>query len=271
MPDIADWGTVVTLMAVVLLDGVRRLPVGTLVLRKTIGRPWRLVPILETRYRLMSWLAPFALTLVVPPGAAHPHAEDDPEPLLRRRTIVATRLFAGATLIVLVVGVPMLGRWLRTIGFFAGVGVVFTLSAMTAASAWYGGRTAPGPSRWWAVSLLSPFAAPRAGDALAEHALRRASPIAVARALLAPEQFARWLRPRAYDRLQAGAVADEDLDAQLSTRDLEAIVGALPAPSECGPGQAFCPRCGSCFQDASVACGRCDVAPVSVGERMRVA
>lgn len=264
--DLADWRFVAALAGLVLLDGLRRLPAGTLVLRKSPGQPWTVVPVPHRRFTLVSWPAPFALTLVLVPQTDDGTAGAGTSvAALRSVWLRAVRLLAVATLVVLVLGMPALSRWFGTAGFLLGVAVVFVLSASAALTAGAATRRLGGDrarSSWWALELANPFATSRAWDACAERLLGECSAIATAQALLPADGFAGWVRPRAYDRLRPGAPPDAELDAWLTPEQLEEIVRSPPVQED-PSAHAFCPRCGALYQDDGAPCGNCGVGLVN--------
>ncbi len=67
MPLVADWATTAVLLAVLLAEGIRRLPAGAIVLRRTLRGSWRIVhgPTVRPEWRLVSIWAPFLEHLVV--------------------------------------------------------------------------------------------------------------------------------------------------------------------------------------------------------------
>jgi hypothetical protein len=110
----------------------------------------------------------------------------------------------------------------------------------------------------WAAHLLSPFTTPRAAELLLEHCCAGQSQLALLRLLLPSPAFESWVRPRAFDRLRAGAGGDPELDALLDPDAMRALVARRPAALS--GGESYCPRCEGIYREAVDACSDCGVA-----------
>lgn len=254
-----DGATVALLALLVAVDGGRRVPPGAVVLRKAPATPWRVLPLTtdRSRFRLLSWAAPFTLTLVLATAA-----ETTPLPPgvdgLRGR-VLALRALGGLTAACLVAGVPVASRWWGGRGFLLAAALTLTLAVATVVVTLIAARTlgAPADGIAWALPLLSPFAAARAGEIFLARVLAERSPLAVARELLHPQDFAAWVRPAVYDRLHGSDGGDSRLEAMLDPDAQRALVEARPVPRE--GATAFCPRCGMGFTDRAAPCPACHV------------
>jgi hypothetical protein len=258
--DLLDWGTAGALVVLVLLDSLRKIPVGTLVLRKFVGQPWTVVPPPGSWRSVLSWPAPFAMTALVHQTRDATASAGLAESKLDHRDLRLLRVLGGVTLLSLVLGVPLASRWLAAAGFLLSLAGVLLLSTCTAVTAVLTTPPASDGQRrvpWWAFSIVSPFGAPRACDIYLERLLRNSSQIDVARRFLSPDEFVAWLRPRAYDRLESDSEADPELDERFERSQLLAMVEAAPAGSD--GAQPFCPRCGTAFQVHAFHCNDCDV------------
>ena len=266
-----DWGAVVALAVITLLEGVRRVPADALVLRRVLGGPWIIADPLDfgRTWQLVAWWSPLTLAIVVPPGgivrnAAPPDlAADVLDARLAgsKRTVTILRVNGLLVLLAVVVGVPMAINRFGALGFAAAVGAAFVLSLATALCVlralrkldldWRSAMRAAAPLLW-------PFAAPRAAEIVLEHAAAGAAPLAIARRLLGEAGFAAWVRPRAYDALATSTTAD-GLGVALLTLvgrpALAAIVGA--APASCGSGECYCARCGRVYRSGTALCADC--------------
>ncbi len=262
--DGVDWEVVALFAALVLLEGLRRVPAGALVVRAVGWGGWK--PAGETvtreRWQLVSWWSPLAPALVLPPlagPATRPNDEVAARVDVARR--VAPWLAGGAalTLSALILGLPIATARLGGMGFLAGAGIVLWLAVGTAVA---GGlalrRLDPGASsrRRQVLAWCSPFASGRVIEGVYLAAVAGASPAQAIRALAGGRVFADWARPRAYDVVRGGTT-DPDLSAAADPATLESIVGSLPQP-DCG-GRSYCPRCGATLSVERGSCPDCAV------------
>ena len=257
---------IVTLFAaLVLLEGLRRVPAGALVVRGVGPGSWRPPAAAaepRARWRLVSWWSPFAPGLVLPPFDAAATLSAD---VLAARIAAARRAapwLAGSgtlTLVALVLGLPVASARLGAAGFFAGVGVVLLLALATASLGALGLRRMGrglGPGRGRLLAWCSPFASGRVLEGVYEAALAGATPAQAVRALCGDEVFAVWARPRAYDVVHGGA-PDPDLSAAADAATLKAIVASAPRMD--GGGRSYCPRCAATWVVAEGPCPGCTV------------
>jgi hypothetical protein len=247
--------------ALVLLEGLRRVPAGALVMRGTGPRHWRPLgePQTRERWRLISWWSPVGPAIVLPPleGPAM-LGPADLEGRLQTARRFMPRLTAGAalTLLALVIGLPVASARYGAVGFLAGAAVVLALAVTNASTGALALRRLGSPARRIQVlAWCSPFAAGRVLESVYETALAGASPAQAVRALAGEEVFATWSRARAYD-VVVGGVSDPDLCTAADEATLRRIIAARPAE----PGAAsFCPRCAATWLVAQGACPTCAV------------
>src|SRR5688500_6111266 len=172
MPLFADWATTAALLAVLLAEGVRRLPAGAIVLRRTLRGSWRIVhgPTVRPEWRLVSIWAPFFEHLVVRAEtsgdlleAAGGGGSTRPAILPSRLTIATFRVAGGAILLIIALVLPAatathgLGGLARSLAlaFLSSAIVAFCGAAYLARlSGWTQALVRAGP-------MLSPFTAPR--------------------------------------------------------------------------------------------------------------
>jgi hypothetical protein len=263
-----DWAIVSLFAVLVLLEGLRRVPAGALVLRGRGPAGWRPAGPAEprSRWRLVSWWSPIAPALVVPPPSGPPtRSAAELEARLGVTGRAAPWLAAGAavTLVALVLGLPVASARLGALGFLVGAGVVLALSVANAcAGALALRRLGPGAApRRLLLGWCSPFAAGRVLEAVYEAALAGATPAQAVRALAGDEAFAAWARARAYDVVYGGS-EDPDLRAAADGATLSGIVGAPPVDT--AGGKSFCPRCGATLVLAAGSCPGCAVPLVSL-------
>ncbi len=266
--DGVDWEVVGIFAALVLMEGLRRVPGGALVTHGTWWSGWK--PAVETeargRWRLVSCWSPFALSLVLPPldGSATP----EPEQLWARLGVArrAAPWLAGAgalTLAALILGLPVATARLGATGFFAGAAVVLGLAAATAGGGALALRrvgVAGTRRRRQVLGWCSPFASGRVVEGVYEAALAGASPAQAIRMLAGERVFAEWARRRAYDVVRAGAT-DPDLSVAADPPTLEAIVAAVPDLD--ADARSYCPRCGGTWSLEKGPCPDCTVPLVS--------
>jgi hypothetical protein len=248
--------------ALVLLEGLRRVPAGALVMRGTGPFGWKPPgdPEPRTRWRLVSWWSPIAPALVLPRvDAAATIPTDDIQARLavaRRATPLLTAC-AAFTLAALIIGLPVASARYGAVGFFVGVAALFALALTNAgAGALALRRLVPPPPRTRVLAWCSPFAAGRVLEGVYEAALAGASQAQAVRALAGDEIFAKWSRARAYDALY-GATHDPDLRAAADEATLRAIVAAPPADG--ADGVSFCRRCAATWVVREGACPACAV------------
>jgi hypothetical protein len=269
-----DWGTVAILAAVTLLDGVRRVPAGALVLRRVLAGQWTVADReAEPGLRLVSSWSSFTLPLIIPSGgiadagALGKQAHDSLDARLARvrRVIGFLRLLGAAVVLSIVVGVPTAVARFDIWGLGASLGAVMLLSLVTAIVV---ARALRSSGRSWrravrvAAPLLYPFSAPRAAELVLGHAVAGAAPLMVARSLLGAPAFASWVRPQAYDAMQSGAPTRDTrgLVALVGRSDLAQIVGTPPA--HCGTGERYCARCARVYRADTTSCPECKGLPL---------
>jgi len=261
--------TALLFAALVLLEGLRRIPAGALVVTSIAWSGWKAAGQAEPspRWRVVSYWSPLASALVLPPldGPAKVSAGD-----LTARIEVARRArpwLAGGgavTLLALMLGLPLATARLGGLGFLGGVLLVLTLAAATAMA---GGSvlrrlgTTGRERRYQVLKWCSPFASGRVLEGVYEVALAGASPAQGLRALAADEVFAGWARARAYDIVHQGA-ADPDLEAAVDPATLRSIVASVPSPSV--DGKSYCPRCAATWSLEEGSCSECAVPLVSL-------
>jgi hypothetical protein len=257
-----NWEVVAVFAALVLLEGLRRVPAGALVLKGSGPAGWRPQdePDPRPRWRLISWWSPIVPALVLPPLGGAPtlqRGELEARLHLVRRVAPWLAVSAAATLLALILGLPVATARFGTVGFLAGAAVVFALAVTNAcAGAFALRRLGVATRRAQILPWCSPFAAGRVLEGVFEAALGGASPALAVRALAGETVFATWCRPRAYDVVFHGA-HDPDLRAAADQATLEAIVAS--PPHDVAGGASFCPRCAATWRVRSDACPTCTV------------
>ena len=265
--DGVNWEVVGVFAALVLLEGLRRVPAGALVLKGSGPACWRPQgePEPRQRWRLISWWSPIAPALLLPPlgGAPTPQrGELEARLHLVRRVAPWLAASAVATLLALILGLPIATALFGAVGFLAGAAVVFALSVTNACAGAFALRRLGLPTgRARILAWCSPFAAGRVLEGVFEAALAGASPAQAVRALAGETVFATWCRPRAYDVVFQG-VPDPDLRAAADQATLEAIVASPPQDS--AGGSSFCPRCAATWRVPAGACRACEVTLTSL-------
>jgi hypothetical protein len=262
--DGVDWQVVGLFAALVLVEGLRRVPAGALVVRATWCNGWEPAgePEPRARWRVVSWWSPLARSLLLPPlgGPATLSAGE-----LAARLDVARRAapwLAGggaATLAALILGLPVASARLGALGFFAGASVVLALAFATAAAgALTLRRLGPGGAgrRRQVLGWCSPFASGRVIEGVYEAALAGASQAQALRVLAGELVFAGWARARAYDVVRGGS-ADTDLSVAADAATLESIVAAVPRLD--AGARSYCPRCAATWSLERGSCPDCAV------------
>ena len=254
------WPTAALLLAIVVFEGARRVHSGDVVFRRFLGGPWSVAELdaQRRRWTLVSWLPPIWTTVVAPQRSG---PGDPPAGLPDRRRVLRSWYWTLTTLgavelAALVAGIPLAERRSSGTGVLLAIGVAVVLAVIVALVCWWGRRQL-GLPRAAAWAALSPFAAPYAAERLLDETLARFSALAVARALLPPERFRSWVRPRAYDA-QSSRGADPELHDAVNREELQAIL-APPAASDGAP--LFCPRCGAVYREGAE-CSDCAGVPL---------
>lgn len=252
-----DWYTCATLVAVVLVDGMRRVPAGGVVMRRLPGSGWHVAagPVDEPRVRFVSIFPPFALHCVVAPAGARI------VPLRPGRVpnawVVALRTLGGLELLLLLLGLPWLLANLGGRGFVIALFAIMLTSIVTAGAAACAFRSLR--LGWWeslfaAAPLVWPFGAPAAAERLVERSLHGLEPLSAIYSLLPKSAFAAWVRPFAYDALQEGTA----LSGVLTLDEARTLVATQPDGILAG--ERFCSRCGGLFVTRVQVCVDCGVA-----------
>jgi hypothetical protein len=261
-----DWSTAILLAAVTVLEGFRRVPARTAIVSRIGTSPWTWEGEIHAGgLRLVSWASPFLLHLLLPPADTAP-----PPPDLRRRWrrvrrwFPLLRCFAALEWLLLVLGVPLaIAQWGR-VGLVLAVGGVFQgalLLAILSACSLEQARLPEARIIRAVRALLSPFAAPRAPEIVAESALAGAAPLEALRMLLPAREYSALLRPLAYDIEHQGL--DPAILASVPARVVRTILNGQPPDSAGAP---FCPRCERTYQRHMERCEECEGVPLVSGE-----
>jgi hypothetical protein len=261
-----DWYTCATLVAVVVVDGMRRVPTGGIVLRHLPGSGWQVVagPVEEARLRFVSIFSPLTLHCVIAPAAVGTFSS------LPRRVagawVVVLRGLGGLELVLLLVGLPWLLAVLGGRGFVIALAAIILTSIVTSVVAAYAFKSLQ--LGWWeslhaAAPLLWPFSTPTAAERLVERSLRGLDPLGAAHLLLPEPCFAAWVRPFAYDALQEGTA----LSGVLTLEEARTLVATQP--DGLFAGERFCGRCGGSFVTRVQVCIDCGVDLQPEGGRSR--
>ena len=258
--------TIVFLALLTLIEGVRRVPRGSVVLHRVLFGPWTVEPPEPgERLRLLSWWSPLMSAIVLAPRKQYERTDVAAvRAQLEGRALYTTlfdlRLLGVVELFVLVLGLPFALQRAGALGFFAALGAVLllclTIFIALASSAHTLGKPWRAALRW-SFPYLSPFAAPRSAEALLEEALRDVAPSVASSALLPGDAFLRWVRPIVYDATN-GREVDRRLLEGLNLQQLGASLA-----SQNGRGM-WCPRCGATFVQGE-SCSECDIQLVPAG------
>ena len=262
-----DWPAFGFLALLTLLDGLRQVPAGALVLRKTLGGSWHVVSP-GVGYRIVSWWPPFTTTLILAPAQDRSSSQAAGRSKRQEESLSAVRRRAGVlqllgllSFLALVVVIPVAMRWWGGLGFLSSLFAVLVLSWLVTGLSFYFSNSLDLSTRqriMFALPRLNPFASPAAGEALLERALNGGDPLAVARLLMEEEEFSAWVRPLAYD-VAEGTDTDQgrELVRVIGRNELKALISSRPASIPANT--PWCPRCGSEFAPASTECPACEV------------
>jgi hypothetical protein len=261
-----DTSTMLVLAAIVLAEGLVRVPAGAVVLRRVLTGAWQIEEVAGPgdKLRLVHWWSPWTEAIVVPARTAGGTPLSRAQLISRLSAIVtvrrAARIIGAVTLILLVVGVPASFGLAGAVG-----GVLFLAGVLT-------GQVALAGLSWWGLNLLgasrreqwrsltpnlNPFAAPALPSRLLAAAIAGATPATAARVLLPAESWARWFRPQAYDAGVA-RILDRDLTRELEAAD-QAVAQVLAQRPAMADDLLWCPRCASTYHPGTRMCADCDV------------
>jgi hypothetical protein len=253
-----DWTTFWLLGVITLAEGFRRVPPGSLLLRRVPGYPWQVAsgPYRVGGWRLTSAFSPFALHTLLQP--ADGPARSVPPRGRRRLWITILRVPSLLALVALLVGVPLLSASMGTTGLILSFAAALGTSLITAILSMVALMRMG--TRWKAAAgdalrIVSPFTAPRAPEIVLERALAGVPPLDAVRALLRADDFAAWLRPLAYDELARGAE-----DGILPRAEAERIIRQPPA--DVAPVDPWCPRCAGIYHPGVETCRGCGDVPL---------
>ena len=249
--------TIVFLALLTLVEGVRRVPRGSVVLQRVMFGQWRIQPPEPgDRRRLLSWWSPFMTSIVLAPREKYQDTEGPDV----RTALFDLRLLGLVELVALVLGVPLALQRFGATGFLAALGAVLLLCLTIVTALAVGAHSLGRPWRAalrFALPFVSPFSAPRAAEALLEVALGDVAPAVASRALLPADAFLRWVRPLVYDARNGGEV-DRRLLEGLNLSELDTALA-----SQNGQGM-WCRRCGATFVQGKI-CSECDIQLVPMG------
>lgn len=240
------WPTVALLVAIMVLEGARRVGPGDVILRRTLFGTWDVARTPERRWSLVSWLPPLWTTIVI--TAPSTTSADVSQRLAAVRPwYLALQWLGAATALALLAGVPLAERRFTAVGVVLAIALVLALAAATTLAGVVARRRL-GLPRLPALAALSPFGAPYAAERLLEHVLAGLPAESVARALISTERFHAWIRPRVYD-------ADALAVRGLADRERAAIL-APPLVPDGDAAALYCPRCAAVYRDGAT-CADC--------------
>lgn len=243
------------LNALMLWDGIQRVPAGAWVLRHVAGNAWQVAqePRETAGRRLVSWLSPVVCHVVLSPG---PGTGRTPPARLGRWTALV-RVPAFLALVAIVIGVPLLTPTHGVLGLAGAVAAALAASLLTALvsaiALWRMGLPFRAAARH-SIGIVSPFTAPRAPEIVLAKALEGVAFADAVRALLPADAWAAWARPLAYD--VSRGVAPEGVAELLPAGDAQAIL-RLPPPGSV-LGDVYCARCGRVYLPSATACHACE-------------
>ena len=264
-----SWQLVAILFAISAFEGVRRLGPEELVVRCSPLGDWRVVS--PTRlwgeWYVVSVLPPFFVTVVIPLDVAtngFSGARRDIPSLTRSSfSASALRILGALDLLALVVGVPWSVAKFGASGLLAFLVIVFALSAAIFLSCTVilirQGETRKRALRA-AISFLSPFASPLAGEAILSARMRSYPRLTAISGLLGEARFHALIRRAVYDvGLRPRSESNRWLDRiALSLPESERAKIINSASAGCSELERYCPRCAEKYLLEASFCAECD-------------
>ena len=223
-------------------------------------------------WHLVSILAPFFVTVVIPLNVATNEFSradrDSPAFVQSSHSVIALRILGALDFLALVIGIPWGVAKFGAAGFLACVAVVLILSGIISLScvlilrsqgeSWKSALRA-------AMSFLSPFAAPFAGETIQSTRMRKYPRLTVLHGLLGEVRFRALVRRSVYD-LESDAPSSgngwlDQLALSVPKNERAKIINS--APPDCSEHERYCPRCGEKYLLESAFCVECNGVPLS--------
>jgi hypothetical protein len=264
-----NWQLVAILFTIAAFEGVRKLGPDELVLRCSPLGVWRVAaPVQLWRdWHIVSFLPPFFLTIVIPPGVGttsapnrgHGSAEFAPT----SGAILALRALGALDLLLLILGIPWAVARFGAAGFMGSLACALTVSVAIALTAVILLAQDSLPTRVAvrrAISLASPFSAPLAAEIVLSARIRRYPRLSAISRLVSETQFRAWIRPWAYD-LEAprSSIRNAWLEEIAASLSISERTGILDSASDgCRVEERYCPRCGEKYLLALSFCADCE-------------
>jgi hypothetical protein len=267
-----DGGLVLTFAALVGADGFARVPERAVLFGRTLAGRWRAAPpSVRTEWRLASAWSPVRTAVVAAWAPERPVTGERLTARLQgsRALRRALGVLGALHLTLFVIGVP------ASVAYWGGTGLIAIVAAVTIVGIVIAGLAtramrALGSGVGDGVGsrlarALSPFSAPTAAQDVLQAAVRDVPAALVAAALLPAEEYARWLRPFAWDHLHRAP--DAALAAAVGDAQLAHVARAVPTARD-ETARAYCARCAGEFATVTAQCPVCtlDVVPFGTHE-----
>jgi hypothetical protein len=260
--------TAAVLYGIALLEGVRQLPAGAIVLRRFALGPWHVVrrtnhETLGARLHLVSWCLPLSVPLVLMPqheaGSGSRHPDNLGAAMEKHEAQLAwLRLVGLTTLLVLIVALPV---GVDRAGMFGLAVTGALLLLLTVIQTVWVRRTLrrhgmkPRSATAASLKLLNPFSAPRAAEIVYANLALGVPPLAAAYELVEEEELVYAFRATIYDMLRTRTLQNSFCLTAHAEARVRALLERAPASAA---GSAFCPRCASAFALTVARCSDCD-------------
>jgi len=266
-----DVSIALVLYAVVVTEGMRRLPARAVVMRRFLFGRWSIAGPgqLPAGLRLLTWCPSASAPLALAPAAdvdsflgVRRRIHRMQARLRRTRGHVAwLRALGALAMVAFVAGVPAATHRAGIIGLLAALGVVVTIAAIAALIVFRALRrigVSNGAAFVAAARVLNPFATPHASELVETRAARGAPVLCAAWVLAGGPAVVGAERPLVFDALR-GRADDPDaraLRAFVGDADLETTL--YRGGERFGDGnRTFCPRCGSEYVVETSDCADC--------------
>lgn len=260
-------GSAIALLAIlVVFQGVRHLPEGTIVLTHSPfgrSRGWELIEpfALGRGFYVVAWFIPVWLPLILPVRPAEQSrvtAGKGGRVDGLTGTLLVLRVLGFLSALLLVLGLPLAAGRFGVWGFLIALAALLVLCVVQGLIEAFARRRLG--ASWWqtigiALSCLWPFTAPLAAERVLAVTMGLFPREVLVRQLLDETAFAESFRRELYDESHG---REPEVSADLRPALREHLAKAGNAPPSIPDAPRYCPRCGAGFNNDVPSCTDCD-------------